>query len=70
MEELPMILGIISQMLTEEEEIQMVIEELSTDLFRHPLITNLNLRRGPTDFICITEYVQYNVARYSDSLIK
>ena len=54
-----MILGVISQMITEEEELQMVIEELSTVLFRHPLITNLNLRRGPTDFISITDYVQY-----------
>ena len=65
-----MILGVISQMITEEEELQMVKEELSTVLFRHPLIRNLNLRRGPTDFISITDYVQYTVARYPDSLFK
>jgi hypothetical protein len=65
-----MILGVISQMLTEEKELQMVIEELSTVLFHHPLITNLNLRRGPTDFISITDYVKYTVARYPYSLFK
>ncbi|EFX75366.1 hypothetical protein DAPPUDRAFT_107977 [Daphnia pulex] len=60
MEELPMILTIIAEMLTDEDvEIQVGIQELAAMLPQRELFLKRN--RGPTDFVGITEYVKYTV---------
>jgi hypothetical protein len=62
MKELPMILTIIAEMLTDEDvEIQVVIQELAAMLPQRELFLKRN--RGLTDFFGITEYVQYTVNR-------
>jgi hypothetical protein len=69
MEELPMLLTIIAEMLTDEGvEIQVGIEELAAMLPQRELFLERN--RGPTDFVGIIEYVQYTVNRYTARLFK
>ncbi|EFX70945.1 hypothetical protein DAPPUDRAFT_327668 [Daphnia pulex] len=63
MEELPTILTIIAEMLTDEDvEIHVGIQELAAMLPQRELFLKRN--RGPTDFVGITEYVQYTVNRF------
>ena len=56
-------------MLTDEDvEIQVGIQELAAMLPQRELFLERN--RGPTDFVGITEYVQYTVNRYTARLFK
>lgn len=69
MRELIAILSVFLEMMNEEDdEIEVIVNELSPSLALFLAIQNHRL--GPTSFVGITNYIQYTVERYTDELFK
>ena len=69
-QELQIMLGVIVELLREEEEEMELVDELANPNVLEDLVVNRHIRLDPTTFVAITDYVQNTVNRYPDYLFK